>query len=176
VKLKFVANGVSILRVLFSLSLLFVDLFSWGFVLIYLLCGFSDILDGYIARRTKTQSIFGAKLDTAADIIMFSVILYIFIPIIKLSNTLIIWLLTVLLIRIISIIIVYIKYKMFAILHTYSNKITGILMFFIPIVIGSVLEKSIIYFVCVIAIVSAIEELVINSISKKMEVNIKSIF
>ena len=175
-KLKFVANGISILRILISLSLLFVDLFSWGFVLIYLLCGISDILDGYIARRTKTQSIFGAKLDTAADIIMFAVIMYIFIPVITLSNTLIIWLLIILSIRIISIIIVYFKYKMFAILHTFSNKITGLLLFFIPIVIGSTLENFIIYFVCIIASVSAIEELVINILSKKMEVNIKNIF
>ena len=175
-KLKFVANGISILRILISLSLLFVDLFSWGFVLIYLLCGISDILDGYIARRTKTQSIFGAKLDTAADIIMFAVIMYIFIPVITLSNTLIIWLLIILSIRIISIIIVYFKYKMFAILHTFSNKITGLLLFFIPIVIGSALENFIIYFVCIIASVSAIEELVINILSKKMEVNIKNIF
>ena len=159
-----------------SLSLLFVDLLSGVFVLLYLLCGISDILDGTIARRTKTQSILGAKLDTAADLIMFVVILYLFIPVITLSNTLMIWLFAIFTIRIVSIIIVYFKYKMFVILHTYSNKITGLLLFFIPIVIGSVVENAIIYFVCVIASVSAIEELAIHILSKKMEVNIKNIF
>lgn len=173
---KFVPNVISILRILFSLSLLFIDLFSWEFVFIYLLCGMSDVLDGYIARRAKSQSIFGAKLDTTADIVMFAVILYIFIPVITLSNRIIIWLFTILLIRIISIIIVYFKYKIFAMLHTYSNKITGLLLFFVPIVIGSSLEIPIIYFVCFIASVSAVEELAINILSKSMELNIKSIF
>lgn len=175
-KFKFVPNVISILRIAFSLSLLFIDLFSWKFVFIYLLCGMSDALDGYIARRTKTQSIFGAKLDTTADIVMFAVILYIFIPVITLSNRITIWLLTILLIRIISIIIVYLKYKVFAMLHTYSNKITGLLLFFVPIAIGSSLEISIIYFVCFIASVSAVEELAINILSKSMELDIKSIF
>ena len=61
-------------------------------------------------------------------------------------------------------------------LHTLSNKVTGILVFFIPIGIGSPLENFIIYFVCAIASISALEELVINILSKKMEVNTKSIF
>jgi len=107
---------------------------------------------------------------------MFAVILYIFIPVITLSNRIIIWLFTILLIRIISIIIVYFKYKVFAMLHTYSNKITGLLLFFVPIAIGSPLEIPIIYFVCFIASVSAIEELLINILSKSMELDIKSIF
>jgi CDP-diacylglycerol--glycerol-3-phosphate 3-phosphatidyltransferase len=92
------------------------------------------------------------------------------------SSNLVIWLLAIVSIRIVSIIIVYFKYKMFAILHTFSNKITGLLLFVIPIVIGSSLEKSIIYFVVVIASVSAIEELGINILSNKIEVNIKNIF
>lgn len=169
------ANGISILRIIFSLSLVFVDLFTWEFILLYLLCGASDILDGYIARKTKTESIFGAKLDTIADIIMFAVILYIFIPVITLSNTLIIWLLIIVSIRILSIIVIFFKYKKFAMLHTLSNKVTGILVFFVPIGIGSLFESAIIYFVCGIASVSALEELAINILSKKMEVNTKSI-
>ena len=162
--------------IIFSLSLIFVDLFTWKFVLLYLLCGASDILDGYIARKTKTESIFGAKIDTIADIIMFAVILYIFIPVITLSNTLIIWLLLIVSIRILSIIVIFFKYKKFAMLHTLSNKVTGILVFFLPIGIGFPLEKPIIYFVCAIASISALEELAINILSKKMEVNTKSIF
>ena len=170
------ANGISILRIIFSLSLIFVDLFTWEFVLLYLLCGASDILDGYIARKTKTESIFGARLDTIADIIMFAVILYIFIPVISLSNTLIIWLLIIVSIRILSIIVIFFKYKKFAMLHTLSNKVTGILVFFLPIGIGFPLENFFIYFVCAIASISALEELVINILSKKMEVNTKSIY
>jgi len=176
VKLKFVANAISISRILISLSLLFIDLHSWQFVCVYLMCGISDLLDGYIARKTKTQSLLGAKLDTVGDMIMFAVVLYIFIPAITIPNTLVIWFMAILSIRVLSIIIVFIKYKMFAMLHTISNKITGLLLFFIPMVIGSPLENPIIYFVCAVASVSAIEELIIHITSKELEVNSKSIF
>ncbi|WP_152800497.1 CDP-alcohol phosphatidyltransferase family protein [Alkalibaculum sporogenes] len=170
------ANVISISRILISLSLLFIDWHSWQFIYVYLMCGISDLLDGYIARKTKTQSLLGAKLDTVGDMIMFAVVLYIFAPVITFTHTLIIWLLAILSIRVLSLIIVFIKYNIFAMLHTISNKITGLLLFFIPMVIGSPLENPLIYFVCAIASVSAIEELIIHVTSKEIEVNSKSIF
>ena len=42
------------------------------------------------------------------------------------------------LIRILSIIIALQKYNKFAILHTYTNKLTGLLLFFIPYYLKSV--------------------------------------
>ena len=44
----------------------------------------------------------------------------------------IIFAIIILLIRIISIIILFKKYNKFAILHTYTNKLTGLMLFFIP--------------------------------------------
>ena len=42
------------------------------FLAIYLYCGFSDVLDGYIARKTGTQSLTGARLDSLADFVIGS--------------------------------------------------------------------------------------------------------
>ena len=42
-------------------------------MILYFICGFTDILDGYIARKTKTESNFGTKLDTISDLLFFIV-------------------------------------------------------------------------------------------------------
>lgn len=175
-KLKYMSNYISIFRILTSLSLLFIDLFTWEFITIYILGGVSDVLDGYVARKTNTESLLGAKLDTWADIIMFAAIIYIFTPVITLTNTLVVWLFAIFAIRVTSIIIAYFKFKVFAILHTLCNKTTGLFLFFIPILIGSSLEVPGLYFVCVVASVASIEELLIIILSKKIDINVKSLF
>ena len=53
--------------------MLFFTVFSPLFFVFYLLAGFSDMIDGTIARKTNTASEFGAKLDTVADLIFYTV-------------------------------------------------------------------------------------------------------
>ena len=67
--IKHIANILTAFRILGSILLLFFPVFSEVFYSIYLLCGFSDMIDGTIARMTNSASEFGAKLDTAADIV-----------------------------------------------------------------------------------------------------------
>jgi len=57
---------------------------SVGFYIIYLICGTSDVLDGYIARKYKTSDSYGAALDSIADFVFFGIMLFVFIPIINL--------------------------------------------------------------------------------------------
>jgi len=174
--LKYLPSIITLFRILLSISLLFVDLFSTGFVLIYLLCGLTDAMDGFIARRLKAESLLGARLDTVADIVMFAVILYIFVPHVAFSRALVIWLLAILLVRLVSMALVYFKYHKFAMLHTVSNKMTGFLLFFVPLAIGTGMEMPAIYVVCAVASVSAIEELTIHVFSKTLDVDRKSVF
>ncbi|SEU08157.1 CDP-alcohol phosphatidyltransferase family protein [Enterocloster clostridioformis] len=53
---KCVANLVTILRILLSLLLLCSAVFSSAFYAIYLICGFTDMADGWIARRMHSES------------------------------------------------------------------------------------------------------------------------
>ena len=80
------------------------------------------------------------------------------------------------LIRILSIIIALQKYNKFAILHTYTNKLTGLLLFFIPYFMNLNSANIIVYIIGAIALISSIEELAINIKSKKLDLNKKSIF
>lgn len=61
------ANIVTGVRLLLSVLMLFLPVPSPGFWAVYAVAGLSDMLDGPIARRTRTASDFGASLDTLAD-------------------------------------------------------------------------------------------------------------
>ena len=170
------ANVITLIRIGLAISLLFIRKYSPLFLILYSICGFTDILDGYIARKTKTESNFGARLDTIADLLFFIVMFIIMFDILLKDIKIIIFAIIILLIRIISIIILFKKYNKFAILHTYTNKITGLLLFFIPYFIYLNNANIIVYIIGVIALISSIEELTINIKSKKLDLNKKSIF
>ena len=56
------ANILTGFRILGSMLLLFIPVFSAVFYSVYLLCGFSDMIDGTVARMTGSASRFGEKL------------------------------------------------------------------------------------------------------------------
>ena len=66
---KQIANMITGFRILCSIVLILLPVFSVQFYIVYLVCGLSDMADGAVARRTNSTSSFGSKLDTAADII-----------------------------------------------------------------------------------------------------------
>ncbi|MFZ2538633.1 MAG: CDP-alcohol phosphatidyltransferase family protein, partial [Oscillospiraceae bacterium] len=125
--MKSTANYISILRILLALTLALVKPLSIAFMVIYLVCGISDVFDGYIARKTDTVSRLGGKLDSIADLIMVAVLMIVLFPIINPTVQIITWIVIVVIIRAMSMIVVFVKYKTFEILHTYGNKITGLM-------------------------------------------------
>ena len=64
---KQIANIITISRILGSIYLLYSPVFSISFYIMYLFCGITDMIDGTIARKTKSVSELGARLDTVAD-------------------------------------------------------------------------------------------------------------
>lgn len=56
-----------------ALALLLFDYPSAAFLAVFALCGASDAVDGWLARRLDANSAFGAKLDTAADLVLVAV-------------------------------------------------------------------------------------------------------
>ena len=65
---KYIANILTVFRIIGSVLLLLFPPFSLAFMSIYLLCGFSDMIDGTIARKTNSTSELGAKIDSVADL------------------------------------------------------------------------------------------------------------
>ena len=127
------ANAITCIRIVCSIVLLFCPVFSPAFYVLYIAAGVSDMADGAVARRTGTVSEFGSKLDTAADLVLVIACLVKLIPAVPLPVWLIIWAIVIALIKAINLISGYVKRKKLVVLHTVMNKVTGILLFVLPL-------------------------------------------
>jgi len=149
---------------------------SMLFYIIYIACGLSDIIDGFIARKTESTSSLGAKLDTIADMIMVGVLFIVLYPIVNLTPHIVLWIILIGIVRFVSIVVALIKYKTFAMLHTYGNKFTGITLFIFPILLLHINVTALMHMICIVASLSSIEELAIHLTSRELQVNKQSIF
>ena len=61
------ANIITGIQILCSISLLAVSTFSKLFYILYLISGVFDVIDGTVARKTGTAIDFGSKFDSIAD-------------------------------------------------------------------------------------------------------------
>jgi CDP-diacylglycerol---glycerol-3-phosphate 3-phosphatidyltransferase len=174
-ELKTIPNYISFSRIIFSLILIFVKPLSVAFYIIYIICGFSDIVDGFIARKTVTTSLLGAKLDSIADMIMIGVLLFVLYPIINPATEIVIWIISIAIIRLASMVLALEKYKIFASIHTYGNKTTGIVLFIFPLLLPYVNTTVLMYIICAVASISAIEEFIIQLTSSQLQLNKQSI-
>lgn len=174
IAIKHIPNIITSLRLVFSIILLFIKPFSILFFLFYILCGISDALDGYIARKINSNSSFGATFDSIADLLFITILLIIFIPIIPWSKWMLLGLFTIVFLRFFSLGIGFIKYRTFTFLHTYANKAAGLALFCFPILyyfFGLPITTASVLF---IAGISAIEELIIMITSKELHRDVKS--
>ena len=174
--MKHVPNILSISRIVLLLFLFFTLHNPLLFSVIYLFCGLSDILDGYIARKTKTQSDLGARLDSIADFLLFTVItVSVILWIGEKGRIFLPFVISVALIRLANIVMAALKYHTFAMLHTWGNKLAGFLLFITPLFL-LYQNTQILWPVCAVAALSAAEESLIHLTSPTLDLNRKSIF
>ena len=127
------ANIITIIRILCSIAILFCPVFSVAFYSLYITAGLSDMIDGWVARRTNTVSELGAKLDTIADFVFVVVCLVKLLPILGIPTWLYVWIGVIAFIKIINIVSGYVVQKQFVAVHSIMNKVTGILLFLLPL-------------------------------------------
>ena len=155
---KHIANMLTGFRILGSMLLLFVPVFSKAFYCIYLLCGLSDMIDGTVARKTNSASEWGAKMDTAADLVFVTVSLIRILPSIHVPQWLWIWGGVIALVKIRNIIWGYVSKRQFISPHTVMNKVTGLCLFLLPLTLSFVELTYSSVAVCSIATCAAIQE------------------
>ena len=152
------ANLITGIRVLASVGLLFCPALSPSFFALYLLAGLTDMIDGPVARKTHTATAFGAKLDTAADILFAAVCLVKFLPVLNIPLWLFIWIGLIALIKIINIVSGFVIRKRFVSLHTPINKATGALLFLLPLTVSCIDLRYTAPIVCAVATFAALQE------------------
>ena len=156
--IKNVANILTGFRILGSILLLFFPVFSEAFYSIYLLCGFSDMIDGTIARKTNSTSQFGSQLDTIADFVFVVAAIFKLLPVIHLPGWLWIWGGCIAIIKVTNIVWGFVRRKKPVAYHTVFNKTTGLLCFLLPLTLQLIEPTYSFAVVCVIATIAAIQE------------------
>ena len=78
------ANYITILRMALIFPVLifatsYSSSYNWVALLLFVIAGITDHLDGYIARKTGSTSSFGALLDLVADKLLIIITLFYFI-------------------------------------------------------------------------------------------------
>ena len=155
---KYIANIITGSRIAFSLPLLFIPLSSASFYILYLFCGISDMIDGTIARKTKTVSKSGASLDTVADFVFMFVCSIKLLPLILLPTWLWAWIILVALMKIFNIALVLIRKKKLLSIHSVFNKITGLALFLLPLSFTFIKTTYSVSAICLLATMAVMQE------------------
>lgn len=158
------ADTVTSVRMAASLFLLFLPLGSVRFLAVYTIAGLTDVLDGWLARKTGKASPFGARLDSIADLLFYGVLMLRLFPVLWKLFPGTIWyaVAAIVLVRLAAYAVAFCKYHRFAALHTWLNKLTGVAFFLLPYALATSLGVGYGWAVCLLALAASAEELMIH--------------
>lgn len=156
--MKNLPNAITILRFFGAICLLFFGIKSNAFWVIYFVCGLSDMLDGYLARKLRCESKTGAILDSLADLVFVACCCWQLLSVLAFPKWLWIWAGVIAAIKIINQISALVMYKKFHFPHTVANKVTGVLLFLgVPLTVF--LESAVpMVVIAVVATFAAVQE------------------
>ena len=155
-QVRHIPNILSAFRIIGALCLLFCRPASAAFWVLYGLCGISDMLDGFLARKLHAENQAGAVLDSVADIGFVACCAVKLIPVLQIPAWLWIWAGVIALIKLVNQISALVVCKRFCFPHTLANKLTGLLLFLsVPMTFWSIIPIAI---VAVAATFAAVQE------------------
>lgn len=173
-----IPNCITALRILGAAVILVLPPFTILFYIVYTLCGVSDVVDGFLARRMGVTSELGSRLDSVADLLFYTGMVLRVFPALWQILPWQIWcgLGAVLLLRAGSYAAAGVKFRRFAAVHTYLNKLTGAAVF--GVAYALVLPIGVPYCIvaCAIGGLASLEELVIHLASPQYPAHVQSIF
>lgn len=160
--MKHLADIITCVRIAAAVAMLFLEPLSAAFFAIYCVGGISDMLDGAVARKFGSSGALGARLDSAADLLFLISAFYKLVPILHgLFNAYVLWAVCIVAaVKIMSLIVSYIRFHKPLFLHTILNKITGFAVFSLPFFYKSECFTVLIYISCAIAFLAAAEEFI----------------
>jgi cardiolipin synthase len=180
-KSYYIINGITLYRVVAApilMVLIFTnqfDVFKWLLAFSY----FTDLIDGYLARKYEVTSILGSRLDSIGDdlTVLVSIIgLYIFKPeFIHKELAILIILFSLFVLQTVFALIRYGKISSF---HTYLAKSAALLQGLFFILIFFLPEPScyLFYTAAVITGIELLEEIILVALLPKWEANVKGLF
>ena len=154
-----IANCITVSRILFSLAMILFPSSSIPFAVLYVLCGATDVLDGFAARKLHTESENGTMLDSIADLIFAVIYAVKVLPLLNVPLWVWIWTAIIAVTKITGILIASKKAHKLSIEHSFGNKLTGLLLFFLPLSVCAIDVKYGATLVCIFATGTVIKEI-----------------
>ncbi len=168
-----IVDYITISRVFFSLSLLIFPVFSPEFYVMYIAAGVTDVADGFLARRMGLESEFGSILDSAADVIFVAAVLITVVPALNLEMWVIMWISVIIMIKSFNVVSQYVLYRELVVTHTFLNKVTVLLIFFIPLTASFLDLDYVLTISCFIASLAVLQEIYLictNKVTSRRDV------
>lgn len=177
----YVINGITLYRIIaapFLLILLFLgqyDLFKWLLVLSF----FTDLIDGFLARKYKVVSVMGTRLDSIGDDLTVLVgmigLFYLKWTFIKEQKFVFIILLLFFLVQIIY---AFARYGKMTNFHTYLAKLAALLqgIFLILVFFTNEPVMFLFYAAVIITMLQLIEETILVYVLQTWQINVKGIY
>lgn len=154
--MKCLPNILSSLRMVGAVALLPCNVSSSTFWVLYIVCGISDIADGWLARKLKCVTKTGALLDSLADICFVACCACQILPILELPQWLWLWAGVIVAMKVVNQLSALVRYGHCSFPHTIANKVTGFLLFIaVPLSFVSIIPISV---VAAVATFAAIHE------------------
>lgn len=174
------ANIISATRIIAAISIFFFNKVSYPFVIVYIYCGITDLLDGRIARKLNITSSLGALLDTIGDVLTYLAFVKILILQHLIPLGFIVWYIVGMLGNVIAGLIAKKRFGEFYLIHSLFGKALGAVLFILPLMLR-VTDKIpnnnyiCLSVICVVATLSAFETIYIQLKAKEKLTDVTSI-
>lgn len=158
---KNLANIITCTRLISTLVMAFLHTRSLSFFIVYSYAGLSDILDGFVARRLGTTSALGSKLDSISDLAFYIVMMIKILPLLIhfLPRYVMMAIYVIFVLRLSIYIYTGVTKRRFLSSHSYYNKATGFMLFFVPFLVTKDFFTYYALVICTIAMISALNEI-----------------
>ena len=177
----YVINGITLYRIIAApilLVLLFTkqyDIFKWLLGVSF----FTDLIDGYLARKFKVTSILGTKLDSIGDDLTVLVgLIALFVLKLEFIKQHVIILIILLVLFFVQTTYAFIRYGKMTNFHTYLAKTAALLQGIFLILAFFTEEPSLILFYAatIVTMLELTEEIILIRLLLKWQANVKGIY
>jgi cardiolipin synthase len=179
--LYYIINGITFYRLISALALIVLiylgqmDVFKWLLALSF----FTDAVDGYLARKLKVTSVFGARLDSVADdltIVAAIVGVVVFKAAFVREQAIIFIVLFVLFL--VQNLLAFTRYGKMSSFHTYLAKLAAVLqgVFFILLFFLNQPAYGLFYTAALLTAADLVEEIILIVMLPQWRANVKGLY
>jgi len=179
---KHVPNIISCFRIVGSFGMIFLRKEPVWFVALYMACGLSDVLDGFLARKYHLESELGTKLDGLGDasfyIVAFGCLIFGKMVDLSLNLAMMVGIAAIAVSKLICLIMTRVKFKQWNSMHTTLLRWIGVFFFVcIPVsVLMGYLPTAMTVSIIAVSILCFVEEGIIVLVSDEYDPSRRILF